>query len=336
MRCPTLSELPPPPPGKTGWPWTEETPPLPDVMPDGKPWPSFSITTPSFNQAAFLEHTLRSILLQGYPDVELAVIDGGSQDGSLEIIRKYEPWLAYWVSEPDHGQSHAINKGWARARGDWLAYLNSDDFYFPSALRKTAEAWGWNPSVAVITGGVVFTDEHGRTESQHMPYLKAASPLDLSLVLPPDWYLPQQATFFSRRALDAVERCLREDLHYTMDRELMYRMCRQGKVLLIQEILAGDRHHSQSKRLSKVLDMYREDARALDYCTWGDDRARRRRRLVARWRRAQGHYHYANRAPHKISALYHYSLAAFYRPDYLRRRGFLKSILRNLGVRSIS
>jgi len=120
MRCPRLKDLPSPPHGKKGWPWTEETPPLPDTMPDGRPWPRISIVTPSYNQAEFIEETIRSVLLQGYPDIEYIIIDGGSTDGSVKIIKKYEPWLTYWVSEPDRGQSHAINKGMKRATGEIL------------------------------------------------------------------------------------------------------------------------------------------------------------------------------------------------------------------------
>ena len=86
-------------------------------MPDGSPWPAISLVTPSFNQGQFIEETLRSVLLQGYPRLELVVIDGGSRDNTVEILRKYEPWLTYWVSEPDRGQSHAINKGLARVTG---------------------------------------------------------------------------------------------------------------------------------------------------------------------------------------------------------------------------
>ena len=90
-------------------------------------WPGITIVTPSFNQAAFVEATLRSVLLQGYPRLEYLVMDGGSTDGSVEIIRRYERWLAGWVSEKDDGQSHAINKGFARAAGEVVAWLNSDD-----------------------------------------------------------------------------------------------------------------------------------------------------------------------------------------------------------------
>ena len=114
MRCPSLRELPTPPPGKTGWPWTEESAQLPEQMPDGSVWPRISIVTPSFNQAAFVEETIRSVLLQGYPSLEYFIIDGASSDSSVELIKKYERWLTGWVSERDRGQSHAINKGFAR------------------------------------------------------------------------------------------------------------------------------------------------------------------------------------------------------------------------------
>jgi glycosyltransferase involved in cell wall biosynthesis len=140
MRCPTLAELPPPPSGKTGWPWTLETPPLPAARPDGSAWPRVSIVTPSYNQGQFIEETIRSVLLQGYPDIEYFVIDGASSDQSVEVIRKYGRWLTYWTSEKDRGQAHAINKGFARATGQIGAYLNSDDYYCPTAFNYAAES----------------------------------------------------------------------------------------------------------------------------------------------------------------------------------------------------
>ena len=115
MRSPELGQLPTPPAGKTGWPWTVETPPLPPERPDGSPWPQISIVTPSYNQGQFIEETIRSILLQGYPDLEYIIIDGGSTDESIEMIKKYGPWLTQWISEKDRGQAHAINKGLARS-----------------------------------------------------------------------------------------------------------------------------------------------------------------------------------------------------------------------------
>src|SRR5689334_19628453 len=101
MQCPSLDVLPAPPRGKTGWPWTEESRRPIEADSTRGSWPRISIITPSFNQGAFLEATIRSILLQGYPDIEYLIFDGGSTDGSVEIIKKYSPWISFWVSEPD-------------------------------------------------------------------------------------------------------------------------------------------------------------------------------------------------------------------------------------------
>lgn len=141
MRCPTLKELPSPPAGKTGWPWTVQTEPLPMRMWDGSEWPRISIVTPNYNYGYFLEETIRTVLLQGYPNLEYIVIDGGSTDNSIDIIKKYEPWLAYWASEKDRGQAHAINKGLEKATGSIAAYLNSDDLYLVGALQHIAQAY---------------------------------------------------------------------------------------------------------------------------------------------------------------------------------------------------
>src|SRR5581483_1353273 len=108
-----LNDFPPPPPGKRGFPW--ELPLSFPMLPEAHDLPRISIVTPSFQQGDFLEETIRSVLLQGYPNLEYFVIDGGSTDGSVAILEKYAPWLTGWVSEPDRGQAHAINKGLARA-----------------------------------------------------------------------------------------------------------------------------------------------------------------------------------------------------------------------------
>lgn len=135
---PTAAPLPKSPCGRTNWPWMKEAPT--SVYDTARSWPRVTIVTPSYNQAAFLEETLRSVLLQGYPNLEYIVIDGGSTDGSRAILEKYSPWLDFWVSEPDRGQSDAINKGLARATGEWVNWLNSDDCLLPGALASLVNA----------------------------------------------------------------------------------------------------------------------------------------------------------------------------------------------------
>ncbi len=115
MNCPSLSNIPSAISFKEGWPWTAGAILLPESMQDGNPWPKISVVTPSYNQGQFLEETIRSVLLQGYPNLEYIVIDGGSTDNSVEIIKKYDSWLTHWVSEEDRGQCHAINKGFTNA-----------------------------------------------------------------------------------------------------------------------------------------------------------------------------------------------------------------------------
>lgn len=121
--------------------------------------PKISIVTPSFNQGKYLEKTILSVLEQDYPNLEYIIIDGGSTDNSVEIIKKYEKHLAYWVSEPDRGQSHAINKGFGHATGEILGWLNSDDYYAPGAPQAIAEAFLANPDVGAIVGAGEFLFE---------------------------------------------------------------------------------------------------------------------------------------------------------------------------------
>lgn len=193
MCCPTLAELPPPPPGKTGWPWTEESPALPDMMPDGTPWPRVSIVTPSYNQGQFIEETIRSVLLQGYPNLEYIIMDGGSTDESVEIIRKYEPWLAKWVSEKDRGQADAINKGFARATGEIFAWLNSDDVYEPRALQTGTKYLAWFSDCEMVYGTGWFIDASGN-KTRPCTWV---GPFDRQLLVTKDFIL-QPASFWRR------------------------------------------------------------------------------------------------------------------------------------------
>lgn len=168
---PRLADLPAPPPGRTGWPWTEAPPPVAERKSNGDAWPRITVVTPSYEQGAFLEETIRSVLLQGYPNLEYIVIDGGSRDGSVEIIRNYAPWLAYWTSEPDGGQSHAINKGLARSTGAIQAWLNSDDTYYPGVLRTVALAMA-SRSCDLLIGGM----DKVRAYPDRIEFVRRSSP----------------------------------------------------------------------------------------------------------------------------------------------------------------
>ncbi|MBC8184622.1 glycosyltransferase [candidate division KSB1 bacterium] len=221
MSCPTLKQLPSPQYEKkhaesnlnADWPWTKETPQLLD----GSSLPRISIVTPSYNQGQFIEETIRSVLLQGYPNLEYIIIDGGSTDNSVELIKKYEPWLTYWTSEKDRGQSHAINKGFQRVTGEIFAWLNSDDFFLPGALQRVAAEFHAQNGLAMMAGECINVDIAGVEISR-----KQSNTFDPLVVLI-SGKPAQPATFFHRRMLDEIG-FLREDLHYPLDREYILRI----------------------------------------------------------------------------------------------------------------
>jgi glycosyltransferase involved in cell wall biosynthesis len=183
-------------------------------MHNGSPWPRISIVTPSYNQAAFIEETIRSVLLQGYPNLEYIVIDAGSTDGTIEIIKKYARWLEYWVSEPDKGQSDAINKGMRMATGNILAWLNSDDGLLPAALTTVAGFLSRRP-MSICVGATVEKHEEQTTIVYKTP--------SFDEMLYHGRRVPQPSTFWTAD-LWSIAGPLREDLHYVMDYDLWLRM----------------------------------------------------------------------------------------------------------------
>jgi len=253
MHCPRLKDLPAPPRGKKGWPWTEETPPLPDTTPDGRPWPRISIVTPSYNQAEFIEETIRSVLLQGYPDIEYIIIDGGSTDGSVEIIKKYEPWLTYWVSEPDSGQTNALNKGFKKATGEILNWLNSDDIFLPGAFTTIAKKYIEFPKAGAFVGGTYRVSAKGKL-------LMTVLPRDLSLDgianKVSNWFM-QPACFFTMKAWKAVGP-LKEDLHFAMDFDLWLKIAKQFAFERVEEVIASVKIHEHAKSTKQRSMMFFE------------------------------------------------------------------------------
>ncbi len=201
-------------------------------------WPTVSIITPSYNQAQFLEETIVSVLDQDYTKIEYIIIDGASTDGSVDIIRKYEDRLSYWVSEPDNGQCHAINKGFKRASGDVIAWLNSDDVYRPGAIREIAKSFRDHPDAVAVIGGCAIVD----AERKVFSYKK---PIDLNpqRLLCGGGIPGQPAVFFRRELLERVGG-LREDLHYVLDWEYWLRigmLYSQDRVMLLDRVLAEAR-----------------------------------------------------------------------------------------------
>ena len=237
-----LADLPAPPDGLSGWPWTESSPALPASMPDGAAWPRISIVTPSFNQGQFLEETIRSILLQNYPDLEYIVIDGGSSDDSIEVIKKYESWISHWTSERDRGQSQAINKGLAHCTGEIFNWINSDDLLLPNALAQVARSFTKHDAVG---GGVINFGEN--IEELVVNYNLTSLNLvrhDLEVVFhqPGLWLRPQ-----------LIKQCggIDESFHFTFDWDLIIRyFCMFPRVAYINAPLARFRLHGESKTVS--------------------------------------------------------------------------------------
>ena len=240
MRCPNLKELPPPPSQKYGWPWTKASARQLDSIPDGRFWPKISIITPSLNQGSFIEETIRSVLLQGYPHLEYIVIDGGSTDNTIEIVRKYEPWIAYWVSEPDRGQSHAINKGISLASGELISYLNSDDFLMKGSLEKVALACVKNPRHCLFIGNCMYLYP-GNNKENKLVGISALERLSIKNTL-------HQPSVFWRRLLSEKAGQFDEQLHYCMDWEMWLRFLFIGaKFKIIDQTLATFRRHGNQK-----------------------------------------------------------------------------------------
>jgi glycosyltransferase involved in cell wall biosynthesis len=206
--------------------------------------PLVSIITPSYNQARYLEFTIRSVLEQDYSNIEYIIVDGGSTDGSTDIIRRYSNRLAWWVSEKDRGQTDAINKGFARARGDILAWLNSDDTYEPHAIAEAVEFLRGRPEVGLVYGDTNFIDENG-----HVIGRFPAAQTDYKRLRRGYVHIPQQASFWRTDLWNKVGP-LDPSFYFAMDYDLWVRLAALAPVQYTPRLWANFRLHMQGKTIT--------------------------------------------------------------------------------------
>jgi glycosyltransferase involved in cell wall biosynthesis len=211
---------------------------------DSKLLPLVSIVTPSYNQAGFLKSTILSVLGQDYPNIEYLIVDGGSTDGSVDIIRRHENRLAWWVSEKDKGQTDAINKGFSRARGQILAWLNSDDTYEPNAVREAVEFLLQRPDVGMVYGDANFINGEGRVIGRF-----PAAPTNYQRLRRGYVHIPQQSSFW-RAALWEQVGPLDPSFYFAMDYDLWMRLSRTTPLLYTRRLWANFRLHSGGKSVA--------------------------------------------------------------------------------------
>lgn len=262
-----------------------------------------SIVVPSYQQGRFLQATLESLLMQQDPDLEILLVDGGSRDESLAVIERYAARLAWWVSEKDRGQSHAINKGFARATGEWLGWLNSDDLLLPGALACLRAHIEKEPQVEWWTGSGHFINADGAWLYPYGRTAELRDPAQLS-----DWrshWIAQPSTFFRRSLYQRAGNHVREDLHYAMDLDLWLRLLKLAPAGTIADELSAYRYYEAGKTSAMAVEGEAEIVRVLAEHL-GLDKALDRVRLIAadrdaflrRAERAEGVLRPALRARH--------------------------------------
>jgi len=206
-----------------------------------------SIITPSYNQSRYLEQTIRSVLEQDYPRLEYFVMDGGSDDGSVEIIKKYADKLSGWVSEKDQGQADAINKGLKRAGGEIVAWLNSDDYYLPGAISHAVKSFQQHPEAGLVYGNVLSVDSQGKTFN-----LQTFQPYNLDDLMA--FHIISQPAVFMRRSILEQAGLLDLSYHLLLDHQLWLRIARLAPMIYISETLAAARYHPEAKNRARTAD----------------------------------------------------------------------------------
>jgi len=225
--------------------------------------PKISIITPSYNQGNYIEQTISSVIEQGYPDLEYIVMDGGSNDGTKNILETYDSEIHYWVSEPDKGQADAIYRGFERASGEIIGWLNSDDFLLPDSLEKVGAFFAANPDVDCVIGGCLLVDEGGELiKEKNRPQYFLGLQQDFSKLLFWETGFCQPASFWRRDAFFRVGGFDR-DLRFCFDYDLFLRLAKEKPFGVIPDFLACFRHHGESKTstLSQVCEREKVEVR---------------------------------------------------------------------------
>ena len=206
--------------------------------------PLVTIVTPSFNQARYIEATIQSVVGQDYPNIEYLIVDGGSTDGTVDIIKKYEGRISWWVSEQDKGQTDAINKGFNRANGQILAWLNSDDTYEPGAVAQALQYLLEHPEVGMVYGDCNFIDEEGRVIGRF-----ASAQTDYRLLRQGYVHIPQQTMFF-RADLWKQVGPLDPSFYFAMDYDLWTRLAARTALKYVPQAWANFRLHTSGKTIA--------------------------------------------------------------------------------------
>ena len=230
-----------------------------NILPDGLTWPRITIVTPCFNHAPYLEDTICSVLSQGYPNLEYIIIDGGSTDGSVEIIKKYEQYLHYWVSEPDNGHGHALNKGFARATGEVMAWINSDDKYMPWTFSVIGEIFATCQDVHWLVGRSGFWDLPGRLVQVRTKYKSL-----YDYLLGDYQWIQQESVFFSKDLWQRAGGKINTDYHLMVDGELWCRFFSHESIWQLSVILSGYRSHGQNRAVLHWDDVQEEMKKAIE------------------------------------------------------------------------
>lgn len=220
-----------------------------------RPLPAISVVTPSYNQGRFLPECIESVLGQNYPALEYLIVDGGSTDQSVEVIRRHADRLAFWVSEPDHGQSDAINKGLARASGDLVAWINADDCYLPGSFLAVAEAYRRDPGASFYYGDGFRVGEDGSARAAFFP--DGPRPYDEAAMVFGMNYILQPAAFMSRASLGRAGH-LDPDLHFGLDTDLWIRLARVAPPVPVAAYLALQREYETTKTASGSFERIEE------------------------------------------------------------------------------